>query len=359
MLSTTPPFRLWLASLSLVATSGCLTDGPRHAENTGAAVAFTGGPSTGRTAVNGSAALPTPPGPNGVPRPAGKPGNLKVLPWAGFKGAVTYTFDDANSSQIVHYPKLRELGVPMTFYLMTGKSDSSRPIWAQVLKDGHELGNHTQNHARTASESTLDAATAFIKKRFGVETWTAASPYGDGSYPPLTATRFLANRGVMDGFIGPDDDADPFNLYCYIPPEGAGASAFNSEVEQARSSGKWKIILLHGFTGGTDGAYLPVRISDFVASVKHARSLGDVWIDTMVNIAAYWRGGRVFSTAKAATSGDSTTWTWTLPAHFPPGKHLRVTVDGGTLTQAGKPVPWDEHGYYEIALDAGSLTLSP
>ena len=52
-------------------------------------------------------------------------------------------------------------------------------------------------------------------------------------------------------------------------------------------------------------------------------------------------------------------WTWTLPAHFPPGRYLRVKVDGGTLTQASAPLPWDEHGYYEVALDAGTLTLSP
>jgi hypothetical protein len=48
-----------------------------------------------------------------------------------------------------------------------------------------------------------------------------------------------------------------------------------------------------------------------------------------------------------------------LPAHFPPGKYLRVNVTGGTLTQKGAPLPWDPHGYYEVALDAGALTLAP
>lgn len=52
------------------------------------------------------------------------------------------------------------------------------------------------------------------------------------------------------------------------------------------------------------------------------------------------------------------TWTWTLPDHFPPGKYLRVTVPGGTLKQGGSELVWDGHGYYEIALDAGSVTLS-
>ena len=38
---------------------------------------------------------------------------------------------------------------------------------------------------------------------------------------------------------------------------------------------------------------------------------------------------------------------------------MRVKVDGGTPSQRGTPLIWDSHPYYEIALDAGSVTLSP
>ena len=87
--------------------------------------------------------------------------------------------------------------------------------------------------------------------------------------------------------------------------------------------------------------------------------LGDVWIDSVVNIGAYWRGQKVLSSVTPTTSGSDRTWRWTLPANFPSGKYLRVRVGGGTLTQNGVPLTWDTHGYYEVALDAGSLTLSP
>jgi hypothetical protein len=36
-----------------------------------------------------------------------------------------------------------------------------------------------------------------------------------------------------------------------------------------------------------------------------------------------------------------------------------VRVDGGTLSQNGQPLPWNPRGYYEVALDLGTLTLSP
>jgi hypothetical protein len=118
-------------------------------------------------------------------------------------------------------------------------------------------------------------------------------------------------------------------------------------------------VLVHGFAGGSDGAYQPVDIGEFTASVTHAKSLGNMWIDSMVNVAAYWRAQKLLSTAAPTTSGSDKIWNWTLPQNFPPGKCLRVKVDGGTVKQGNKTLEWDSHGYYEIALDAGSVTVSP
>ena len=315
----------------------------------------------GITAVTGGAPasdLPAPPS-TGVPRPSGTAGNLRVLAWAGFTAAVTYTFDDTNSSQIAHYADLNGLGVRLTFYLITGKSEINDPVWPQALLDGHELGNHTQSHLQMGTAADVDAGQQLLESKFGIKVWTMAAPYGDPSYEPIATTRYLVNRGVSDGLVAPNDSSDPFNLFCYIPPMGALAGDFNAEIDAAHAAGKWRIVLVHGFIGGTDSAYQPVSIDEFTAGVNHTKSLGDVWIDSMVNVAAYWRGQKAFAATAPATTGSDTTWTWTLPANFPPGKFLRVAVDGGTLTQAGHALAWDPHGYYEVALDAGSLTLSP
>jgi hypothetical protein len=283
---------------------------------------------------------------------------LRVLNWAGFKAAATYTFDDANSSQIQHYAELQALGVPFTFFLWTSKSEAANPIWARAVLDGHELGNHTKSHATNGTDADVDAASAFITERFGINVWTMASPYGNASYVPLAQSRFLANRGVNSGYILPNGSSDPFQFPCHIPQQGALASAFNSVLDSARNAGAWQIVLVHGFTGGTDGAYQAVSINEFTASVTHTKSWGDVWIGTMVDVAAYWRAQKMFSALTPTISDTERTWTWTLPAHFPPGKCLRVSVDGGTLKQGGAPLAWNEHGYYDVALDQGSLTLS-
>jgi peptidoglycan/xylan/chitin deacetylase (PgdA/CDA1 family) len=282
-----------------------------------------------------------------------------VVDWAGFKAAVSYTFDDANSSQIAHYAELRALGVRMTFYLITGKPESSDPVWAAALKDGHEIGNHSKSHAHEGTGPDLDDASAFIHDKLNATAWTMAAPFGDASYRDLATSRFLFNRGVQGGVVRPNDRTDPFVLPCFIPEANAPASAFDAQVEGALRAGGWAIVLVHGFTGGADGAYKAVRMADFVNAVAHARAHDDVWIDSLVNVGAYWSAQKLLTAATPSTAGDTTTWSWTLPPHFPPGKYVRVKVDGGTLSQAGKPLAWDDHGYYEVALDAGALTLRP
>jgi len=331
---------------------------------TGGMAIGTGGttPGTGGMVVIGPSGLPTPPLPSGQPVPAGTPGNLTILNWAGWKGAVSYTFDDANSSQISNYAALNGMGVPLSFFLITGKTEASNAIWATALTNGHEVGNNTQSHAQIGTGADIDAATSFLKTKLGVTAYDMVAPYGDPSYIPLAQTRFFLNRGVSNGLVGPNDSTDPFNLFCYIAPASSLASAYNAQIDQARAAAKWRIVLVHGFTGGTDGAYQPVSIDEFTSSVGYTKSLGDMWIDTMLNVGAYWRGQKTVSAVVPVTSGGVTTswtWTWTLPDHFPPGKYLRVKVDGGTLTQGGITLVWNDHGFYEISLDAGSLTLSP
>ena len=85
------------------------------------AASATGAAGPGGATSGGSPGLPVPPG-AGLPRPSGTPGNITVLNWAGFTSAVSYTFDDTNSSQISNYAALNALGVRMTFYLITNKT---------------------------------------------------------------------------------------------------------------------------------------------------------------------------------------------------------------------------------------------
>ena len=192
-------------------------------------------------------------------------------------------------------------------------------------------------------------------------TWTGAYPFGDTGYEPTAKPRFFLARGIYPGYIAPSSSVDPYNLPCQaaIAAGGEPASTFSGYIDTAHSQGNWLILLFHTIMPSPDNWYAPTDIGSITGSIDHAKMLGDVWIDTMATVGSYWMGQKLLTTATPAMAGGATTWTWTLPAHFPKGKFLRVTVAGGKLTQGSQALTWDGHGYYEVALDAGTLTLSP
>jgi peptidoglycan/xylan/chitin deacetylase (PgdA/CDA1 family) len=324
----------------------------------GGSVGGAGGNAAGGAAPSSPSDLPVPPGAADVPKPTGGGTAITVVPWAGFKAAVSYSFDDNNSSQVQNYTQLNALGVPFTFFLWTGKGDATNAIWKTAVKDGHEIANHTKSHQSAGTVADIDAATQFIKDQFGIQPWSMAAPNGAAVYTNLAKGKFFINRGVGNGLIGPGDSTDPFTLPTYIPPTGASTAAFNQQVDDARTAGKWRTMCIHGFTGD-NAAYQPVPLDQFIESVKHAKSTGDLWLDTITDVGAYWQGEKAFKAATTMTSGAEKTWTWKLPDKFPTGRYLRVKTDGGTLKQGGAALTWDPHGYYELSLDAGSATLSP
>lgn len=315
------------------------------------------------------------PAKNNVPQPSGTPGTLTILPWAGFKAAVTYTFDDSQPSQVDHYKELQAAGVPLTFYISSGWSDTSAnydATWTQAVVDGHEIGNHTVHHSYASPLVSTNGGTAlatqdleistnatYITSHFGqADVWTMASPFGDTGWDTYAQHFYFLNRGVGSGTIGPNDSTDAFNLPIYLAAGGETTAALSGIVDSAETGGRWRIFLFHSLLPTTATWYAPVDVSHVTGSIEHARILGDVWIDTMVKVGAYWMGQKVVTAVTPTTSGSDQVWTWTLPAHFPTGMYLRATVSGGTVKQNGTPLAWDSHGFYEIALDAGELTIS-
>jgi len=327
----------------------------------GKAMGSGGSTGAGGTAPAGMSGLPVPPGSGNVPQPTGAGSSVTVLNWAGFTAAVTYSFDDDNQSQIDDYKMLQDAGGQYTFFMWTNRSQATNAIWKQALMDGHEIGNHTKSHDSSGACTAADvkAGGDFIMSTFGKPAMTFAAPNGSTCFKSPASMYYFINRGVSPASpVLPNDNSDPLNLNCYIPATGQQTSTFNGNIDDAHKKGGWVIYVIHGFSS-SDGSYQPVDIGQVTAAIKYAKGMNDMWVGSMVNVASYWQGQKAFSSAMTSTSGSEKTWTWKLPAHFPPGHYLRVKTDGGTLKQNGTALAWDPHGYYEIALDALSVTLSP
>lgn len=330
-----------------------------------------GSDSTGGGPPAGASDLPLPPGPDDLPAPDGTPGNLRVLPWAGFTAALSYTFDDGQPSHIAHWPALAATGARMTFYINTGNAglEGFADTFGDVIAQGSEVANHTVHHCNYdqacggapagSHDAEIDDADAYIIDTLGAPAvWTMAYPFGDTGYHDAAMARYLVARGTPGGRIAPSDDTDPWNLPTFAAQGGESEAVFDTVIDETRDAGEWTTVLLHSILPG-DNWYAGVDIDAVTGSIAHAQALGDVWIDSVVRVAAYWRGQVVLEQATVSGAGDETVYTWTLPEHFPPDRHVRVVVDGGTLTQGGSALPWNGHGFYEVSLDAGELTLAP
>jgi peptidoglycan/xylan/chitin deacetylase (PgdA/CDA1 family) len=291
---------------------------------------------------------------------------FRVLRWAGFHSAITYSFDDGFLQQIADYPQLQATNTRMTFYLIC-KSERDPTTWAQAVKDGNELGNHTVHHCLSngtclsgtwsgSVQAEYDECTEYLKEKYGLaNVWTTAAPFGDRGYEPVAKTRFFLNRGTLQGQIGPDTGSDPFYLRAYVARAGDDVSVFKHLIDRAEQKRRWQIFVFHAL----DQGYAWVKVEDLVASIDYAKSKGDVWIDSVVNVGAYWIGQEAVTNGKRTRTKDGLIVTWTLPSHFPPGKFVRVVTSLGTLTQDGIKVPRNQAGYYEVALDPGNLAVSP
>lgn len=312
----------------------------------------------------------TPPAPpvSGVPKPGAPVSEpqLRVLPWAGFRAAITYTFDDSQPSHLEHWPALEQTRVPFTFFANPGKmapEDEAR--WKRIAAQGHELGNHTHNHCHAdlsgcspvgRQEEEIDRATEALVSKLGVEAvYSFAAPYGETGWNPPASSRFLVGRGVSAGFVPTSGVTDWYDLPAIVVSAGQTRSDFNRAIDEARTQGRWGIFLFHSILPTSQNWYAGVDIAEITASIAHATSFGDVWLDRMDEVGAYVRAQHLFE----ALTPNGHTWTWRLPEHFPPGRVLRVSVAGGELTQGKGPLPWDDHGYYEVALDEGTLSWSP
>lgn len=322
----------------------------------------TGGVATGgASGTGGATSVPSacglPPGPSsGVAKPSGSATKLDVLPWAGFKAATSFSLDDGTTTTISNYSALNGTGVKFTFYLVTGWSGANDPIWKTAIKDGHEIGNHTQSH----SCGTASAGQSDIKSKLGVTAYTLAAPNGDTSCgSSVDSLNLLLNRGVNGGSVSftADDSTVAKNLPTSLPPTGASAGTLTGTIDGAYNKGEWQTFCIHGFSS-SDGSYQPIPIASLTDAIKTEKQKKDLWIDTMQAVGAYWRAGRAFAKATKTTAGSETTWKWTVAKHIPPNTCLRVKPDGGVVKQNGVEVPWDDHGYYEISFNAGEVTLS-
>ena len=274
-----------------------------------------------------STGLPVPPG-AGIPRPSGTPGNVTVLNWAGFKSAVSYTFDDTNSSQISNYAALNALGVPHDLLPHHQQDDrvQQRGLAAGAARRPRDRQPHAQppaaGHRRRRRRGRPGPPEQVRHHRLH----DGGAFRGHRATSPLAATRYLINRGVNDGNILPNGNTDPFNVNCFVPAAGRRRERLQQR-DRRRADGRragrpcWSTASPAAATARTSRSRSASSPSQREPREVAGRRLDRHGAQRRAPTGARRRCSR---RSRRRPPGNSRTWTWTLPAHFPPGKVLRV-----------------------------------
>jgi peptidoglycan/xylan/chitin deacetylase (PgdA/CDA1 family) len=235
----------------------------------------------------------------------------------GYRMALSLSFDDAQQSQIdIGLPIFKKYDAHATFYVLPSKVKNNIKGWEHVVKDGHEIGNHTLYHPCTANftgipaensienytlermSEELDEANRQIEELLEVTPKSFAYSCGhtfvgrginNKSYIPLVANTFVSGRGWLG-----EAPNDPYKVdLANVLGTKMDDKAFQDilpVLHDAQKHGKW--VVLAGHNIGEAGAYVTraSMLDDLLAYARDPKN--GIWLAPVGDVAEYIRDHR-------------------------------------------------------------------
>ena len=229
----------------------------------------------------------------------------------GKKAALSLTFDDARESQVVQgTPLFDEYGVKATFYVVPDQMKSKLEEWKTAVKNGHEIGNHTQNHPCTGNfdwkrdhaledytlasmQNELLATNKQIENMLGVVPTSYAYTCGQKfvgrgsntrSYIPIVAEMFSSGRGFLDETANAPGFLDLAQL-TGIESDGKDFGELQPYLDKARANGDWVVLAGHEIA---ESGNQTTRVSMLRELIDYAQDPANgIWLATVAEITDY------------------------------------------------------------------------
>jgi peptidoglycan/xylan/chitin deacetylase (PgdA/CDA1 family) len=293
---------------------------------------------------------------------------ITTVPWNGKTGAVSFTYDDARTSQIPYLiPQLDSLGVKATFFISIqniGNFNARRAEWIQAARSGHELTNHTYGH-ENVNGSDGAAVTTMIKLMAdtlrGVDTAVKSLTF---AYPNcnltanatakngVNAENFIARGCATTNYTWGTQPSDWMNIQGMILGPTSSSSAV-TQINTAKTNNRWFVTILHDVTPTSPDQYSMTPANN--RTMVQAAVTAGVWIDTYERIASYYRAHFTIDTAKAVVNGNGWKVEWVSPhARLPQRVLLRVKLDktvfgdSAVVVQNGVEIPLQSDTAYVV-----------
>lgn len=294
-------------------------------------------------------------------------GPVTTVPWNGYTGAVSFTYDDARKGQIpTLLPQLDALSIKATFFMTYGAGGdlgTNKDKWIAASKNGHELGNHTYDH------SSVSAGTSQIKKMAddlrgfdaSVEAVTFAYPNCTVGAPNEVSAEAFMGRGCgSTSYAWGSQPSDWNNIQGLILTSGSPGPGVTA-IDGAKANNKWATLIVHDVTSSPDQYSLTPADNK---KLLDAAIADKVWIAPYGTVGAYYRAHFVMDALTVTGSGP---WnlTWTSPhAKMPKSVKLKVKLatatfgNSFTVSQGSGAIPANSDGSYTIDFMKLKMTVS-
>jgi len=197
--------------------------------------------------------------------------------------ALSLTFDDgclSVFSKVV--PLLEQHNLHGSFYIISGNVEDNGqwPMWNDLIRRGHEVGNHTLTHSyylgtitdQSVIDREIDSSYNLLKARLIKPPFAFALPFHSTS-PDVDRTIFRKHFASKESPPG----------FCHMIPLYK-TDRFAQELSRAVKEHRWVVTTAHGI----EDCYAPMPYSVLKESLDIALSKKDsVYIDTFENLAKY------------------------------------------------------------------------
>lgn len=324
-----------------------------------------------------------------------------TVPWNGYSGAASFTFDDALEDQVKQLtPMLSELpDAKVTFFLTNAGMDllyKSAAGFANLAKMGNEMGNHTNSHKMLSELDESSIRTEILDFASEIEKVMAengaevnitshAPPFCDANKEVVKVVEerhFISRGGGWHGRhrwdIEPQWSFIDAKVWYSFPNyienilASLDTAAYVGDYSNAKPwemhahGASWIVLLFHGINnnGGTS-----ISPKDLRKAFKHAIS-NNMWVAPFSTVGAYLRAHFTLDTANAVSEGDKYSVQWELPhSNMPQSIPMKVTLNESfkaktfginthlILEQNGKIIYPDDNGIYTIEFTEQKVTI--
>lgn len=291
-------------------------------------------------------------------------GPVTTVPWNGYTGAASFTYDDARPGQLPNLvPQLDSLGIKATFFIaVTGAGGNFATRFAdyvQLAKQGHEVTNHTWHHnnvTNTNADTLIRNMATYLRGLDpAVPSLTFAYPNcnipGTAGKEGVSAENFVARGCANTSYAWGTQPSDWMNIQGLIM-QPTNQSAGTTLLNNARNQNRWAILVIHDVTANPD-AYSLTPANN--RQLLNTAVTNGMWVDTYERIAAYYRAHFTLDTAQAVQAGDAKRVEWGIPhARMPASVPLRVRLDStvfgdsAVVVQDSAEIPLQADGSYIV-----------